>query len=180
MQQPAAGADPIADRLRDSGIEVARIYGRDRFDPEAERLRFQTGEAKVCVFTTVASISLHAGETLRLSINGREDDWLVVGIAGEDLDGNPIVKTVALPLGEGGSGRGRAVRGGDARGRTAARGDDGGRHRQHRQRLLLDADRRTRVQRRLGDQRLEIDVWLVEAVEQNDAGHAQIAQLPKL
>jgi hypothetical protein len=60
----ATAADPIADRLRDSGIEVATIYGRDRFDPEAERLRFQTGKAKVCVFTTVASISLHAGETL--------------------------------------------------------------------------------------------------------------------
>ena len=60
----ATAADPIADRLRDSGIEVATIYGRDRFDPEAERLRFQTGQAKVCVFTTVASISLHAGETL--------------------------------------------------------------------------------------------------------------------
>lgn len=57
-------ADPIAERLRDSGLEVATIYGRDRFDVEAERLRFQTGQAKVCVFTTVASISLHAGETL--------------------------------------------------------------------------------------------------------------------
>ncbi|UUZ59152.1 hypothetical protein [Nocardioides sp. B-3] len=57
-------ADPIADRLRDSGIDVATIYGRDRFDPEAERLKFQTGQAKVCVFTTVASISLHAGESL--------------------------------------------------------------------------------------------------------------------
>jgi len=57
-------ADPIVDRLRDDGIDVATIYGRDRFDPEAERLRFQTGQAKVCVFTTVASISLHAGETL--------------------------------------------------------------------------------------------------------------------
>src|SRR6478736_4048311 len=60
----ATAPDPIVDRLRDSGIEVATIYGRDRFDPEAERLRFQTGQAKVCVFTTVASISLHAGETL--------------------------------------------------------------------------------------------------------------------
>lgn len=57
-------ADPIADRLRDSGLEVASIYGQGRFDAEAERLRFQTGEASVCVFTTVASISLHAGETL--------------------------------------------------------------------------------------------------------------------
>lgn len=57
-------ADPIAERLRDSGLEVATIYGQGRFDAEAERLRFQTGQAKVCVFTTVASISLHAGETL--------------------------------------------------------------------------------------------------------------------
>jgi len=57
-------ADPITERLQDSGIEVATIYGRDRFDVEEQRLRFQTGQAKVCVFTTVASISLHAGETL--------------------------------------------------------------------------------------------------------------------
>ncbi|MFZ9467708.1 MAG: TRAP transporter permease [Limnohabitans sp.] len=40
------------------------------------------------------------------------DDWLVVGIAGEDLDGDPIVKTVALPLGEGSSGRERLRSGG--------------------------------------------------------------------
>ncbi|GAA1486561.1 helicase [Brachybacterium fresconis] len=60
----ATAADPIAERLRDSGLEVATIYGQGRFDVEAERLRFQTGQAKVCVFTTVASISLHAGETL--------------------------------------------------------------------------------------------------------------------
>jgi len=57
-------ADPIAERLRDAGLDVACIYGRDRFDPEAERLRFQTGQATVCVFTAVASMSLHAGETL--------------------------------------------------------------------------------------------------------------------
>ena len=57
-------ADPLADRLRDSGLEVASIYGQGRCGAEAERLRFQTGEASVCVFTTVASISLHAGETL--------------------------------------------------------------------------------------------------------------------
>ena len=57
-------ADPITERLQDSGIEVATIYGRDRFDVEEQRLRFQTAQAKVCVFTTVASISLHAGESL--------------------------------------------------------------------------------------------------------------------
>ena len=57
-------ADPIREALLDSGIAVAGIYGRDRFDVEAERLRFQTGEAPVCVFTVTASISLHAGELL--------------------------------------------------------------------------------------------------------------------
>ncbi|UEJ81829.1 helicase [Brachybacterium halotolerans subsp. kimchii] len=57
-------ADPITERLQDAGLEVATIFGRDRFDVEAERLRFQRGEAKVCVFTSVASISLHAGESL--------------------------------------------------------------------------------------------------------------------
>jgi hypothetical protein len=57
-------ADPIREALLDAGIAVAGIYGRDRFDVEAERLRFQRGEAAVCVFTVTASISLHAGELL--------------------------------------------------------------------------------------------------------------------
>ncbi|MCZ2827437.1 helicase [Modestobacter sp. VKM Ac-2986] len=57
-------ADPIREALLDGGIAVAGIYGRDRFDVEAERLRFQTGEAPVCVFTVTASISLHAAEQL--------------------------------------------------------------------------------------------------------------------
>ncbi|WP_308123531.1 helicase [Modestobacter marinus] len=57
-------ADPIREALLDGGIAVAGIYGRDRFDVEAERLRFQRGEAPVCVFTVTASISLHAGELL--------------------------------------------------------------------------------------------------------------------
>ncbi|MCZ2858853.1 helicase [Blastococcus sp. VKM Ac-2987] len=57
-------ADPIRGALLDAGIPVAGIYGRDRFDVEAERLRFQRGEAAVCVFTVTASISLHAGELL--------------------------------------------------------------------------------------------------------------------
>jgi hypothetical protein len=57
-------ADPIREALLGAGIEVAGIYGRDRFDVEAERLRFQRGEAQVCVFTVTASISLHAGELL--------------------------------------------------------------------------------------------------------------------
>ncbi|TFV51808.1 helicase [Blastococcus sp. TF02A-35] len=57
-------ADPIREALLDAGIPVAAIFGRDRFDVEAERLRFQRGEAAVCVFTVTASISLHAGELL--------------------------------------------------------------------------------------------------------------------
>jgi hypothetical protein len=57
-------ADPIREALLDAGIPVAGIYGRDRFDVEAERLRFQRGDAMVCVFTVTASISLHAAETL--------------------------------------------------------------------------------------------------------------------
>jgi hypothetical protein len=57
-------AEPIHEALRAAGIDVAGIYGRDRFDVEAERLRFQRGEAEVCVFTVTASISLHAGELL--------------------------------------------------------------------------------------------------------------------
>jgi hypothetical protein len=57
-------ADPIREALLDAGIPVAGIYGRDRFDVEAERLRFQRGEAMVCVLTVTASISLHAGELL--------------------------------------------------------------------------------------------------------------------
>jgi hypothetical protein len=57
-------ADPIREALLDAGVPVAGIYGRDRFDVEAERLRFQRGEAAVCVLTVTASISLHAGELL--------------------------------------------------------------------------------------------------------------------
>lgn len=62
-------ADPIREALLDAGVAVAGIYGRDRSgrapgDPEAERLRFQRGEAPVCVLTVTASISLHAGELL--------------------------------------------------------------------------------------------------------------------
>jgi hypothetical protein len=57
-------ADPIREALQDAGIAVAGIYGRDRFDVESERLRFQSGKAPVCVFTVTASISLHAGELL--------------------------------------------------------------------------------------------------------------------
>src|SRR5699024_3662332 len=57
-------ADPITERLHDAGLEVAKLYGRDRFDVAAQRLRLQAGGAKVWVFPTVATISLHAGASL--------------------------------------------------------------------------------------------------------------------
>ncbi len=65
-------ADPIREALLAAGVEVAGIYGRDRFDVEAERLRFQRGEAQVCVFTVTASISLHAGELLPDGLHASE------------------------------------------------------------------------------------------------------------
>ena len=52
-------------------------------------------------------ISAPASELYAVADRLHTDDWLVVGIAGEDLDGKPIVKTVALPLGEGNNGRER-------------------------------------------------------------------------
>ncbi len=42
----------------------------------------------------------------------QKDEWLVVGIAGTDADGDAITKTVALPMGEGSTGRERLRNGG--------------------------------------------------------------------
>ena len=50
-----------------------------------------------------------------------KDEWLAVGIAGETIEGKAITKTVALPLGEGASGRERLRSGGVT---LAALGDD--------------------------------------------------------
>jgi len=59
----STAADPIADELEARGIPVARIFG-GRGDAEEQRLRFQRGQASVCVFTTTTAISLHANEHL--------------------------------------------------------------------------------------------------------------------
>lgn len=59
----STAADPVAERLADAGYSVARIYGSGG-DAEAERLRFQRGQAQVVVFNTTSSINLHAGEVL--------------------------------------------------------------------------------------------------------------------
>ncbi|MDN5894438.1 MAG: hypothetical protein L0H93_10475, partial [Nocardioides sp.] len=87
-------ADPITERLQDAGLDVARLYGQGRFDTEAERMRFQTGQASVCVFTVTASISLHAGETLSGGVVASTDPRVGVfhqarfsGIAGRQVTG---------------------------------------------------------------------------------------------
>lgn len=50
--------------LEKAGIKVAEISGRNSNDREAERIRFQKGEAQVCLCTVVAGISLHSNEQL--------------------------------------------------------------------------------------------------------------------
>jgi len=62
-----AAALPIAQALSSGGIPVARIHGAvdgEILDLEQERMRFQTGSARVVLFTPTASLSLHANEHL--------------------------------------------------------------------------------------------------------------------
>ncbi len=59
-----AAAEPIADAVEAAGTPVARIFGATARDGESERLRFQTGAAKVVVFTPTSSLSLQASEQL--------------------------------------------------------------------------------------------------------------------
>jgi TRAP transporter 4TM/12TM fusion protein len=57
-------------------------------------------------------ISAPAAGILAAADKLKPDEWLVVGIAGTDLDDKPITKTVALPMGEGSNGRERLRSGG--------------------------------------------------------------------
>jgi hypothetical protein len=50
-------------------------------------------------------VSAPAADLYRVADRLDEDDWLVVGIAGESLDGEARTKTVAIPMGRGASGR---------------------------------------------------------------------------
>jgi len=62
-----AAALPIGQALSAGGIPVARIHGSEDGevrDLEQERMSFQTGSARVVVFTPTASLSLHANEHL--------------------------------------------------------------------------------------------------------------------
>jgi hypothetical protein len=52
-------------------------------------------------------VSAPAADIYKVADTLLEDEWLVVGIAGENIDGNPITKTVAIPMGKGTSGRER-------------------------------------------------------------------------
>lgn len=57
----STAAHPVAEKLEADGIPVARIYGSNP-EAEAERMRFQRGEAPVVVFNTPTAINLQAGE----------------------------------------------------------------------------------------------------------------------
>jgi len=56
-------ANAIAEALEKLGFESARITGQEGANlREAERIAFQQGEKKACLFTVTEGISLHAGE----------------------------------------------------------------------------------------------------------------------
>ncbi|WP_350294142.1 TRAP transporter permease [Limnohabitans sp. Rim8] len=52
-------------------------------------------------------VSAPAADIYKVADTLLEDEWLVVGIAGENIDGNLLTKTVAIPMGKGASGRER-------------------------------------------------------------------------
>jgi Domain of unknown function (DUF3394)/Tripartite ATP-independent periplasmic transporter, DctM component len=57
-------------------------------------------------------VSAPATDIYKMADRLQAEEWLVVGIAGTDLDGEPVTKTVALPMGEGNNGRERLRSGG--------------------------------------------------------------------
>jgi len=56
--------DTVKEGLEKAGVPVAVMDGRDPSNRERNRLIFQTGKAKVCLFSPVEGFSLHAGEVL--------------------------------------------------------------------------------------------------------------------
>lgn len=56
--------DKYKEGLEKAGIKVAEISGRTSEIRDDERIRFQKGEAQVCLCTVVAGISLHSNEIL--------------------------------------------------------------------------------------------------------------------
>lgn len=62
--------EAIANQLDAKGIPVAVIHGQqDENERESERIAFQQGDCRVCVFTVAEGISLHAGEE---AVNGSD------------------------------------------------------------------------------------------------------------
>jgi TRAP transporter 4TM/12TM fusion protein len=57
-------------------------------------------------------VSAPAADIYKVADGLKVDEWLVVGIAGETLNGEPQTKTVALPMGEGATGRDKLRDGG--------------------------------------------------------------------
>ena len=57
-------------------------------------------------------VSAPAADIYKVADRLTEDEWLVVGIAGQDLDGQALTKTVAIPMGTGSNGRERLRNGG--------------------------------------------------------------------
>ncbi|HYN58808.1 MAG TPA: TRAP transporter permease [Rubrivivax sp.] len=57
-------------------------------------------------------VNAPAGDIYKVADQLQADEWLVVGIAGIDLEGEAVTKTVALPMGDGASGRERLRNGG--------------------------------------------------------------------
>jgi hypothetical protein len=57
-------------------------------------------------------VSAPVADIYKVADGLQAEDWLVVGIAGTDLEGEAVTKTVALPLGEGATGRERLRNGG--------------------------------------------------------------------
>jgi Domain of unknown function (DUF3394) len=52
-------------------------------------------------------VSAPAADIYKVAGTLSEDEWLIVGIAGTDIDGDPVTKTVAIPMGKGNDGRAR-------------------------------------------------------------------------
>jgi TRAP transporter 4TM/12TM fusion protein len=52
-------------------------------------------------------VSAPAADIYQVADTLLEDQWLVVGIAGQDINGDPLTKTVAIPMGDGANGRER-------------------------------------------------------------------------
>ena len=57
-------------------------------------------------------LSLPAAQAFKVADGLRKGDWLVVNIAGDNVEGTTIKKTVAIPLGDGSNGRERLRNGG--------------------------------------------------------------------